>query len=491
VDILIQEGLKLVRDKTSEPFVLHEGKLYSLGDESGPNLISHLAYIKKAGIEEVTAVRILKAKAQHDPDLVSDVWRRFAYIEDKDAIYIDLGDETNQVIQITKQEIKTKPKPENLLMYRTPTSLPMASPEFDDEFTINDLIPFFNVSSLSDLRILLSWGACAMFPIGPYPILHVQGTAGSGKTEALKKLRKVIDPDSTEVRAIPEGQDRVRNFAVGVQNNAVVMVDNVQKIDSRLANLMCMGSTVGAFVIRSHYLNTGETVIKLGRPMAFTSIGPVTTASDLIDRIIPLHVPAIPMGKQRTERDMNRDFASLIPKLLGKMCEAIQHILLYQDEVDVTGKEIRMLDYQKRIAAQAKVWNWDRETAMNAMLDTTTKAAHDTLENSVLTKPILDALRMNGWKIQGTTSEILEKLELAAGPTSEKHDWPKGPHEFTADLAYLEPALKKLHGIEMEQLKRKGTAREKMLWCPEKFNEEQSEPAPTQPQIQRGFPHAE
>ena len=488
VEDLINQGLKLIRGKDSKAYALWEGKLFALDDDSGADLISLLAYKQQAGMDEAKAVMLLKAKARHEPDIEAKVHKRVASPPEGGHVYIDLADGSNEVIHVSKEAIKIEPKPEGIYLYQSPSSLPMARPDFDADFNLEELLPFFNITNLRDLRLIWSWAACAMLPTGPHPILHVIGTAGSAKSEMMKKVRRVIDPNNAELRVIPEGQEKLRKFAIAVQNNQVLIIDNLKHINESMADVMCIASTGGNYVTRGHFSNLGEVSVQLSAPIALTSIGPVTTASDLLDRMISMHVPPLQKGTQRSAKELDQEFEKIIPKLMALMCRAIQHVLLFEDEIDVSGFEIRMMDFQKRIAAMAPVFGWDRESAMKGMVDNTEKNDLDMLDNNILYKPIMDALKSHNWSITGKTSDLLEVIASYAGALESRQDWPKGPQQFAGDLAYIEPSLKRIHGILYEPHRRKSDVRLKTLHAPHMHDDESTES--DSQKIQRGAARA-
>ncbi len=54
-----------------------------------------------------------------------------------------------------------------------------------------------------DFRLMIAWLTAALRPVGPYPVLVLNGEQSSGKSTLARILRLLIDPQASPVLALP------------------------------------------------------------------------------------------------------------------------------------------------------------------------------------------------------------------------------------------------------------------------------------------------
>jgi hypothetical protein len=117
-----------------------------------------------------------------------------------DAIYIDLGDDTWEAIEVTASGYSIILNPP--VRFKRPKGLlPLPYPEKGG--SLDDLRPLLNANNPETWLLVKAWLIGALNPRGPYAILVLNGEQGSTKTSTQRKLRSVIDPNKLAVRRSP------------------------------------------------------------------------------------------------------------------------------------------------------------------------------------------------------------------------------------------------------------------------------------------------
>ena len=75
---------------------------------------------------------------------------------------------------------------------------------------------FLNAGSDDDFILMVSWLLACLRPTGPYPLMVVNGGHGSGKSVTCRTLRRLVDPNSVELRNVPKDD---RDMMIAAKNN--------------------------------------------------------------------------------------------------------------------------------------------------------------------------------------------------------------------------------------------------------------------------------
>ena len=124
--------------------------------------------------------------------------------------------------------------------------------------------------------LLIGWIAQAMRPAGPYIHLGLIGEQGTGKSTLARMLKHLIDPCKAEVRVAPRES---RDLIIGATRNALLVYDNMGRIDNWLADVLCILATGGGQGGRKYFTDDDETVHEAQRPVILTSITDVMSGS--------------------------------------------------------------------------------------------------------------------------------------------------------------------------------------------------------------------
>ena len=93
-----------------------------------------------------------------------------------------------------------------------------------------------HLASQADWLRILAWLLAALRPKGPYPILVLQGPPASGKTQAARMLRDLIDPAATPLTPLPATEGRLHSLAM---HNRVLAFDHISALPRRISDALC------------------------------------------------------------------------------------------------------------------------------------------------------------------------------------------------------------------------------------------------------------
>lgn len=194
-------------------------------------------------------VSVLEARARFDgqmPSVFIRVGHDGTSPHDGSTYFLDLGDSSGRAIHIKADgwSLIDRPsvhfrRPEGLLRLPVPTK----------DGSIDLLRPYVNLTDV-DFRLMIAWLTAAMRPIGPYPILVLQGEQGSSKSTLARILRLLIDPHVCPVLAEPKS---TRDLIVTALNGWLLAYDNLTAIHGWMSDALCQLVFGGGFSSRALY----------------------------------------------------------------------------------------------------------------------------------------------------------------------------------------------------------------------------------------------
>lgn len=261
-------------------------------------------------------------------------------------------------------------------------------------------------------------------------------------------LKKLIDPDTAELRSMPREE---RDMVVGASNLWLLAFDNVSIIDNHTSDILCRIATGEGFAKRANYTDDEEATFHVKRPIVLNGIGDPVSRSDLMERAIIICPPIISDDKRRDETTFWAEFEQDKPKLLGFLLNVVAEGLSKLPSTRVPNLP-RMADFTLfGVAALGADFLQDYERNR-------TEANEIVIENSSVGEILRKLVLVSGyWK--GTTAELLAKMnEYASEDERRSHGWPKAPNKVKGALDRLAPSLRKI-GIEISLLPRENKGR--------------------------------
>lgn len=387
------------------------------------------------------ALGVLAGKAIFDGPTI-EVHVRLAAHEGR--IYLDLGDETWQVVEITASGWAVRSSAEAAIRFRRPKGLlPLPHPVRGG--TIGMLRRFLNVASDDAFYLLVGWLIGAFNRRGPYAILNLHGEQGSAKSTTLRVLRACIDPSSVPLRSQPREE---RDLLLDAVNSYLVAIDNVSIIPEWLSDGLCRLSTGGGSSARELYTDSEQTLFAAQRPCMTNGIEEYASRQDYLDRSVVVMLPPISEEGRLSERAFWQQFEQARPSILGVLLDAVSHALRDESTV-VLDKLPRMADFAIWVTAAEPALGWERGTFMTAYTTNRTEAHDVALDASVLAPPLRAFIDGVGtW--EGTAAALLHALNEKVDETTRKQrGWPSKAHTLSGALRRLAPSLRGI-GITVE-----------------------------------------
>jgi ABC-type dipeptide/oligopeptide/nickel transport system ATPase component len=271
------------------------------------------------------------------------------------ALYIDLGQPSGRAVRVHPDGVTIVDQVPIRFLYRGEGMGELPLPEPGG--TIADFQRHYNLSP-EDVVSLVAFQLVALVGAESYPIGHIDGRQGTGKSTLADMTVSLVDPPGQRKDGRSTFSGSEEDLYIRVSNAHLPYFDNISVVDQKASDWICRLSTGGKFSTRVRYTDREEHSISLCRPVLATAIGSPTKRGDFVDRMI--RVTALPVTHYRTEKRVWRDFEADRPKLFGFLIHAAQIALrnLEQAEQDMDDGAVeaaRMSDFGAVIEAAAEV----------------------------------------------------------------------------------------------------------------------------------------
>jgi hypothetical protein len=428
------------------------------------------------------ALGVIEARAQFEGQEVP-VFVRMAVVEDpadpdNPTYFLDLGDATRRAVRVTREGWSVVSSDEVSLWFRRPNGLrPLPLPVAGG--SLDEVRPFVNLPDDRQWKLFLAVLVAHLCPVGPYPVLGINGEQGSSKSTLGRVHRALIDPSVTPLRSAPRDE---RDLMIAATNSWVLNFDNLDSIPAWLSNALCRLRTGGGFTTRQLYSDGDEVHFDAQRPVLVNGIEDVATRGDLADRAVILSLPTIPEKDRREESEFWRLFREAQPRILGGLLDGVSGMLRLRPSVKLK-RLPRMADFARRGEALGRFLGWGEGEFLAAYEANRGEANETVLEASPFALAVLEFHRKHpDWK--GTATELLPLLVAVADEaTIRSKGWPKTANDLGGMLTRLAPSLRDI-GIEVERTrvgkKRQIAIRARTAEAP-KVGEGSSPPSPSSP----------
>jgi hypothetical protein len=415
------------------------------------------------------ALGVLEGKALFDgPECA--VYTRLA--EHNGCIYLDLADEQWQAVEVTTSGWRVVADPP-VKFRRARGMLPLPVPVASGDLAA--LRPFLNIATDADWLLWVSWVVAAFRPSGPYPVLVVHGEQGSAKSTLVRVLRRLIDPNTAELRTTPRDE---RDLVIAVSNGWLIALDNLSHLSDWLSDALCRLATGSGFATRELYTDAEEAIFAAQRPIVLNGIEELATRGDLLDRSLLLYLPTIAEDTRQDDTVFWHQFEQARPRLLGALLDIVYTALRSLPSVQLPRKP-RMADFAVWASAAAPACGWTVGEFLEAYKGVR-EASHElTLEASPV-GPLIRELVAKDSLWEGTASELLAVLEPLAGEKLVKQQaWPKNGRALSNALRRLAPTLRAV-GIEVTMGGRTGKGRTRQIRLVSLASQPVSPPGPVE-----------
>lgn len=293
-----------------------------------------------------------------------------------------------------------------------------------------------------------------------YPILVVNGEAGSAKSTLCRYMRGLIDPNVAELRRTPRSDD---DLMIAATNAWAVAFDNLSGIKQDMSDALCCLATGGSLGKRQLFSNDDETLLVAKRPIIINGINDLLDKTDLASRALQLFLPPIPPSKRRAKRDLDAAYQRAKPRLLGALLDAVSAGMANLPEVQLDDLP-RMADVAEWVVAAEPGLGLETGTFTAAYADNREAATEQAIDASPVgpaITAIIDAADGPDGCWIGTATELLQQIDRSTGdPQRKVRGWPTTPKALANAMRRLAPALRSA-GYAIEEPPKKGKGHDK------------------------------
>lgn len=352
--------------------------------------------------------------------------------EQEGRVYLDLCDERWRAVEIGPDGWRVVDKPS--VMFRRGRSmqlLPEPEPVGEQGWAaLRELMP----SGLSDddWVLVVSWLVGTIAYGAPLPVLALIGPQESGKGCLARILRRLVDPNVSDLNAKPRNEE---DLQIAATNAWVVAIDNISHLSLEQQDWLCRLATGAGYRKRMLYTDDGEYVITGNRPICVNGIPAFVTRPDLLDRCVVVSLSKVVAGLP--ERVLWERFAARRPAILGAICSAVAAGLRCQAGVSWEGLP-RMRDWARRIIAAESAMPWTAGRFLAAYEKNRVEARQLVVEGAPLIEAIDGLLTPYRSDREMTAAEWLEKVRGRVDESVRRQpDFPATSAQFTNELRRL------------------------------------------------------
>lgn len=390
-----------------------------------------------------SSLGLIRTKVKNSGNPMRKLHQRIAHHES--AVYVDLGNDRWDAIEITKDGWRIVSKPP-VRFKRSAGQMPLPYPEEGDGFTL--LRDLFKFSDPRTSTLVEGW-LLGTFSAGPYPILILKGEQGTAKSTTSACLRGFVDNSVAINRSVP---GNVKDLVIGVSNSFVYSIDNASYLKPDMSDMLCQIATGGSFNTRELYSDNREVTFKFMNPVILNGIGDFAERHDLIDRAIVVDLPVIPNEKRIPAAEFQHKFNSIAPVVLGSLCTAVSCCLRNIDQVKLDGFP-RMADFVKWCVAGEDAMPWKPGEFEKIYLENISSAVDRVLEADVIGNAIVWFMQ-NRKEWHGTTAELFNVLsDRVESSTRYSRTWPSSSIALGKRLDRSQAFLRK-SGISIERTRK-------------------------------------
>lgn len=329
-----------------------------------------------------SAMRILEAcclEAQ-----CRSVFTRIGHVDG--AFYLDLGDDTLQVVKVTQDgwDITTDCP---ILFHRSPNVSPMPAPVRGGK--LNELRPLLNIKD-EEWPVVVAYLLSAWNPFGPYALLVLLGQSGAAKSTLARLLQGIVDStfdhkrNREELFAPPKNVEDLMVFAL---HTWLLTFDNLGSISDSLSEAFCRLLTGGATIARRLYSNSGMAKMTALAPCIITAITDPVKADDLRSRSLFLSLELMDPHKIIGEATLAKQYADIRPRVMGALLDCVVCALRHFEHTKPLPGN-RLADLTRWILAAEPATGLQPGELADALTANRTEAAEEALNN-----PLAKAVR--------------------------------------------------------------------------------------------------
>jgi len=334
---------RFLHDEQQEPYAVFESAgarhVSAIQSNAFADYLSHAYYSQHDRAPSEAALKAALSTLRGQALFKGDTAKVFTRVAKTETGYwLDLCNDAWQCIHVTDTSWEVKAGAAVPLFTRSKSMRALPTPVRGG--TMDALWPLVNVPEAERL-MLLAWLLECLRPDTPHCVLELVGEQGSAKSSTQRALRRLIDPNQSDLRSAPK---TVEEVWIAARNSHMVSLENLSHLQGPYQDALCVLATGGGYASRTLYTNLEETIIELRKPIMLNGISVIVTAQDLLDRCLHIDLPQV--QNRELAGEIEARFEAAQPQLLGALLDMFVSALRTLPDVSIAPQDRpRMADF--------------------------------------------------------------------------------------------------------------------------------------------------
>ncbi len=351
-------------------------------------------------------------------------------------IYVDLCDSKWRVIEIGPRKWKVVEDPP--VSFKRGTGM-LALPLPEANGSIEPLRKFINLPD-NEYKLFVGFLLTAFNPWADYPVMHLLGEQGTGKSTMTRMVRMLLDPNWVALREPPRGR---KQTAVSASHAWLMTYENMSKLDTSRSDELARLATGGGVSVRTLFTDDEERLFKARRPIVINGIEEISTRSDLLSRMLILRPQYI--APMEYDPRILEQFEAAVPIILGGLFGALSTALRNRSKVELP--EITRMGefcYWSTAAETGDRLGWKKGGIMKAYFQNRDEIRAMLLDNDPVIKHLIHHMSWSGGEWEGSASELLLLLREIAGGAARFPNFPNSNEKMGKWLSRMKADLRQI-----------------------------------------------
>ncbi|QEL21094.1 hypothetical protein [Limnoglobus roseus] len=372
------------------------------------------------------------------------------------AISIDLADDRNRVVRVSPGGwVVTTDSPVAFIRPRgaEPLPEPRSGPGGID--ALFALLPKLDQPAKS---LILGWILAALNPRVQFPVLILNGAAGSGKSTTAAFLRGLVDPSVAGLTKLARLDESA--LWTTAANGYALCFDNVSAISADVSDTLCMIATGGSHSARKLYTDTDTVLVRKKCPILLSGISEFANREDLLSRALLVRCPVIGGSAYTKATALQAAFDAARPTIFAAVLDLLAAGLRSDLTLPAAPRMADAAEWVERCFAGGGYHPGSFVAAVEAQQAARSGISLDAWPPA----EFVTTVAADGF--EGTTAELLTRITRLARDSGLPSNpaWPKSPSALGVQLREREQSLL-VRGIVREDFPGRREGRRIRLYC--------------------------
>lgn len=312
----------------------------------------------------------------------------------------------------------------------------------------------------STLVILAAWLVQALWPTGPYFVLALIGSKGSGKSLIADWLIELTDPNYVRRAALFSDE---RELVIVASQRHVLCFDNVSNLSQAKSDILCRLTTGAGFATRKLHTDDQLVSFSVQKPVILTAIDDCINREDLKDRTLQVRLLPIQAEGRKEEEVLNARFDRSKREIFGALLNCLACALRNRNSVELDWKPRNADAYRVIVAAEEAIGLESGE--FRAILENQASEANASMIEGSIVAPLVLAYMSKHSDESMTAAEWLQTLreENDCNIAVLSRQFPQDARTLSMQLRRLQTALE-AQGLSLEWDRNKSQRLIRIAW---------------------------